>query len=93
MVYLVTIVAGRDERLNKFWPMVIGCIIFTAGRSSYADQLSLLYLFYFEILMTSVSSTIYPGPLREKKFNQFLFELIKEHDKDKDPFPGEDLFV
>ena len=33
VVYYVTIVAIENELLKKFWPLVLGCVLRTAGSS------------------------------------------------------------
>ena len=57
-VYHVTIVASGHGLLKKFWPLVIGCVLRTAGRSfmwNYADPLTSLELlnYYITLAMSS----------------------------------------
>ena len=50
VVYHVTIVAIGHGLLKKFWPMVIGCVLRTAGSSiilNYADPLTSLELYNY----------------------------------------------
>ena len=58
VVYHVTIVAIRHGLLKEFWPLVLGCVLSTAGSSiiwNYADPLTSLELlnYYLTLAMSS----------------------------------------
>ena len=78
VVYHITIVAIRHGFWKKLWPLVIGCVLRTAGSSpvpNYADPLTSLELLIYYLTLT-MSSDRFRYQVSLNALGPWLFKVV-----------------